>query len=94
MTDVRITCITLSDTNRQHEHITHVGSTQFTPPGTKWSVAQVVSAIESKQHTFYVTDGNSKRADVGVVTPASGPKFLRTYADGQWNNNLLSLPSW
>lgn len=93
MTDVRITCITLSDTNKQHEHITHVGSPQFTPPGTKWSVAQVVTAIESKQHTFYVTDGNSKRADVGVVTPTSGPKFLRTYADGKWNNNLLSLPS-
>ncbi|MCL1029344.1 DUF3892 domain-containing protein [Serratia silvae] len=29
---------------------------------------------------------------IGVVTPTNGPKYLRTYADGKWNNNLLSLP--
>lgn len=92
MTDVRITCITLSSTNKQHEHITHVGSPQFTPEGAKWTVAQVVSAIESKKHTFYVTDVNTNRANIGVVTPTNGPKYLRTYADGEWNNNLLSLP--
>ncbi|NDJ59015.1 DUF3892 domain-containing protein [Enterobacteriaceae bacterium 4M9] len=93
MTDVRITCITLSDVNSTHEHITHVGSNQFSPPGSKWSVAQVVQAIETKQHTFYVTDSYGKRADVGVVDPGSGGrKYIRTYADGRWNNNLLSLP--
>ena len=94
MADVKIKCITLSDTNRVHEHITHVGSDQFTPPGSRWTVAQVVSAIENKQHTFYVQSASSGRANVGVVDPGNGrPKYIRTYADGKWNNNLLSLPS-
>lgn len=93
MADVRISCITLSDTNAVHEHITHVGSSQFNPPGSKWSVEQVIKAIESKQHTFYVTGSDGKRADVGVVDPGNGnKKYIRTYADGRWNNNLLSLP--
>ncbi|WP_275553714.1 DUF3892 domain-containing protein [Mixta sp. Marseille-Q2659] len=93
MVDVRIKCITLSDNNNvQHEHITHVGSDQFTPAGSKWTVAQVVHAIESKQHTFYVQQAGTVRANVGVVDPGNGrPKFIKTYADGKWNNNLLSL---
>ncbi|QNH65212.1 DUF3892 domain-containing protein [Proteus vulgaris] len=93
MADVRITCITLSSANATHEHITHVGSPQFRPQGSRWTVAQVVSAIENQQHTFYVTDNYGNRADVGVVDPGGNrPKFIRTYADDRWNNNLLSLP--
>lgn len=93
MVDVKITCITLSSTNALHEHITHVGSPQFTPTGSKWTVAQVVVAIENKLHTFYVKDSLGNRADVGVVDPGGGrKKFIRTYADGKWNNNLLALP--
>ncbi|RUR91686.1 DUF3892 domain-containing protein [Pectobacterium polaris] len=94
MTDVKIKCITLSDTNGDHEHITHVGSDQFTPPGTRWTVDEVIYAIENNLHTFYVTDSNGKRADVGVVNPNDGrKKYIRTYADGYYNNNLLSLPT-
>ena len=29
--------------------------------------------------------------DVGVVDGPNG-KYLRTYADGKWNDNLLALP--
>ncbi|EAV3686135.1 DUF3892 domain-containing protein [Salmonella enterica] len=93
MTDVRITCITLSDTNAIHEHITHVGSPQFNPKGSKWTVAQVIAAIEKNEHAFHVTDAYGNTAYVGVVDPKDGrKKFIRTYADGKWNNNLLSLP--
>lgn len=41
----------------------------------------------------YVSGGNG-RSQVGVVKPSNGQPFLRTYADGQWNNNLLSLPTF
>jgi len=34
---------------------------------------------------------NGKRADIGIVEGQNGP-YLRTYADGQWNDNLLALP--
>jgi len=41
---------------------------------------------------FFVVDpNNGKRSNVGVVREASRAPFLRTYADGDWNNNLLSL---
>lgn len=36
--------------------------------------------------------GPQGSAQVGVVD--SQPKYLRTYADGQWSNNLLSLPKF
>jgi hypothetical protein len=32
-----------------------------------------------------------KRSDVGVVRVAGRNPYLRTHADGDWNNNLLSL---
>lgn len=53
--------------------------------------AEIVDWIENKNGTAYVSS-TASRAQVGVVTPAQGTKYLRTYADGQWNNNLLSLP--
>lgn len=93
MADVKIKCITLSGTNKLHEHITHVGSDQFAPPGSKWTVNDVIRSIENKTNTFYVTDSNGKRASVGVVDPGNGGrKYIRTHADGYYNNNLLSLP--
>lgn len=53
---------------------------------------QVIASIEGKANTFYVIDAyNGKRSDVGVVRPVGRPPYLRTYADGDWNNNLLSL---
>jgi Protein of unknown function (DUF3892) len=39
-----------------------------------------------------VEDARGNRADVGVVTPTHGAKYLRTYADGVWTDNLLALP--
>jgi len=34
---------------------------------------------------------NGKRADVRVIRPAGREAYVRTYADGDWNDNLLSL---
>ena len=85
MSDIRITCINKPDRYSPHEAITHVGN------GTnKWTRQQVVAWIDNREHTFYtLVDGN--RGDIGTVQGANG-KYLRTYADGKWNDNLLSLP--
>ncbi|MNS93067.1 hypothetical protein D3C72_1272230 [compost metagenome] len=85
MADVRVTCINKRDRNSTHEGITHLGGT-----GWKWTREQVIQSIESKSNTFY-TLVNGNRGDIGVVDAANG-KYLRTYADGKWNDNLLSLP--
>ena len=52
----------------------------------------MIASIDAKSNNFFVIDpGNGKRADIGVVRPAGRAPFLRTYADGDWNDNLLSL---
>jgi hypothetical protein len=88
MADVQIICITKPHPHSPHEHITHVGN----PPSWIWPREQVIASIDAKTNTFYVMDAFSgQRSDVGVVREAGKAPYLRTYADGNWNNNLLSL---
>ena len=91
LVDVQITCVTKPDRNSDHDRITHVGG----PAGGrwKWPAENVVASIETGTNTFFVIDAAGHRSVVGVVDPGNGrPKYLRTYADGDWNNNLLALP--
>lgn len=90
MADVQVTCITKSSSNGGHEHITHLGakSGQW-----KWTREKVIASIDAKTNTFYVMNAAGKRADVGVVRPAGQAPYVRTYADGVWTDNLLSLPA-
>lgn len=87
MAEARVTCIKKLTSNGSHEHITHVGVN-----GRTLTKDEVIRLIDSKTFTFYVQDTKTgKRANVGVVRPDSGQPYLRTYADGYWNDNLLSL---
>jgi hypothetical protein len=89
--DYRIDCVNKPDRNSPHDHITHVGGPDPNGGG-RWqdTVPNVVSFIENKQHRFYTREGNAS-AWVGVRTSAAGNKFLQTYADGTWKDNLLAL---
>jgi hypothetical protein len=88
MADVQVTCITKPHPQSPHEHITALGN----PPTWIWPREQVIASIEAKTNTFFVLDPyNGKRSDIGVVRIQGGTPYLRTYADGDWNNNLLSL---
>ena len=84
MADVQVTCINKQPRNNTHEGITHLGGSDW-----KWTRQQVINSIKNKTNTFY-TRVNGKRADVGVVHGANGD-YVRTYADGVWNDNLLAL---
>ncbi|HZP75427.1 MAG TPA: DUF3892 domain-containing protein [Pseudolabrys sp.] len=89
MADVQITCIDKPHPDSPHEHITHVGNPGA---GWKWPREQVIASIDAQSNTFYVLDPRTgKRSNVGVVRPTGRPAYLRTHADGDWNNNLLSL---
>jgi hypothetical protein len=76
-----------------HEHVTRLW---WADPGSGQtgdnSRAQIVTWIEEKHGKAYVEDRMRDRADVGVVAPVHGQKYLRTYADGHWTDNLLALP--
>jgi len=85
MADLRVTCINKQPRQNPHEGITHLG-------GANWrrTRQQVVDSIKNKTNTFHTLEGGN-RAEIGVVDGPNGP-YLRTYADGQWNDNLLALP--
>lgn len=92
MADCRITQVRKPNRPSTHEHITHVGNVNNSTVNWVWPRADVIASINAGTNTFYVFEGG-KRSEVGVVNPNVGRSpFLRTHADGQWNDNLLSLP--
>lgn len=92
MAQYRIDCINKPDRNSSHEQITHVGGPR-PAGGGRWKdpVAETVRLIESKAHDFYTHEAGVT-ATVAVRTSSAGNKYLQTYADSIWNNNLLALP--
>jgi len=87
MTDVQVTCINKANRENQYTGITHLGSSTG---NWRWTRQEVIVSIENKTNTFFtLVHGN--RSEIGVVDGPTG-KYLRTYADGDWNDNLLSLP--
>jgi hypothetical protein len=89
---IRITAIRLEG-GTSHEHITDLWWTNPAAGKTGCSSRQqIVSWIENDDGKAYVDDGRGNRADVGVVIPRYGDKYLRTHADGKWTDNLLALP--
>lgn len=87
---IRIVAIRLSG-GTDHQHITRLWWENSTKSGDN-TRAEIVSWIENQNGTAYVQDSGGHRVTVGVVTPAYGDKYLRTYADGRWTDNLLALP--
>lgn len=89
---IRFTHIRLSG-GTSHQHITRLW---WVNPGTGQtgnnSRSSLVSWIEDEGRKAYVEDRSGHRVNVGVVTPKFGEKYLRTFADGVWTDNLLALP--
>jgi hypothetical protein len=87
MADARITCINKVPRNNPYEGITHVGGA-----GWRWTRQQVIESINAETNTFFTLVGGH-RANIGVVNGPNG-QYLRTYANGEWNDNLLALPEF
>lgn len=87
MADVLVTCINKQPRQNPYEGITHLGGPGG--GGWHWTRQQVIASINLEQDTFH-TLVNGMRANIGVVVGPTGP-YLRTYADGSWNDNLLAL---
>lgn len=85
MADVKVTCINKQPRENKYEGITHLGGSNW-----KWTRAEVIASIDAGTNTFY-TETNNSRANIGVIDGPNG-KYVRTHANGKWNDNLLSLP--
>ena len=88
MADVQVSCINKVPRQNPYEGITHLGGPGG--GGWKWTRQQVIDSINASTNTFFTLE-QGNRGNIGVVNGPNGP-YLRTYADGQWNDNLLSLP--
>jgi hypothetical protein len=89
-----ISCINKSDRQNPHERITHVGGRSGGEGvGGAWRITQeeAIQGIQSGKWSFYVVKGGSQ-VNVVVAVSRFGNKYLKTEADGENPNNLLSLP--
>jgi Uma2 family endonuclease len=85
MADVQVICIRKQPRPNPHEGITHLGNFAGT-----WTKQSVIGWIEERSSTFFVMTGD-RRADIAVIEGPNG-KYLRSYADNAWNDDLLLLP--
>ena len=89
MNEYQVTCIRKPNRQSPHEHITHIGN-----EAGKWMLTResAIQRIDSKSAQFYTVDTSTgKKAYIGVVREAGKNPYLRTHADGTWNDNLLAL---
>ena len=87
---VRVQCINKSDRFNPHERIISIGGRNG--DGSEWKLSQpaAIEGIEAGKWTFYVQ--NPHIVDLIVAVSRFGNKYLKTQADGDQPDNLLSLP--
>ena len=87
---VKISCINKNDRYSAYEKISHVGGVN--DDGTKWklTLSEAIRSIENGTYSFYTSVGGHTRNV--VVSSKNGSKYLRTEADADTPDNLLSLP--
>jgi hypothetical protein len=73
-----------------YERITHVGG--YGTSAWKLTSDEVIRRIESGQESFYVSRPEGDSVWVVVAISRFENKYLKTEADGDEPNNLLSLP--
>ncbi|MEA3539913.1 MAG: DUF3892 domain-containing protein [Pseudomonadota bacterium] len=92
---VRITCISKDGGNHENPY-SAISDLGWIEDGTnktgKSTRLQMYDWIKNKNGKAYVRDANGATAWVGTAESARGTKYVRTYRDSTWTDNLLALP--
>lgn len=92
---IRITCINKSAGHHEDPHhaISLLGWVEDGTGRTDKSTrTQIYDWIKLENGAAYVLDSNGHKVPVGTRENQHGTKFLQTYSDGVWTDNLLALP--
>jgi hypothetical protein len=88
----RIDCVNKDDRYNPYERITHIGGTRDSD-GARFKVTQqeAIEGMQTKGWTFYVERPTGDRVEVDLARSQYGNLYIKTTADGDAPNNLLSL---
>lgn len=92
---IRITCINKSGGWHEDPHhaISYLAwKNEETGAAGKNSRLELYDWIKDKNGVAYVRDSRGNQVSVGTREHANGTRFLQTYADRIWTDNLLALP--
>ncbi len=87
---VNITHIRMSQNGSRHEHIVRLKWVEIGGGSVGDNTRQEMVEWIERGGVAVVRRPGVPEVRVGVVEAT--PKYVQTYADGRWNNNLLSLP--
>jgi hypothetical protein len=90
-TRVKVECVNKTNRTDPHERISHIGGRK--QDGSRWRLTEpdAIVGIEEGKWSFYVERPAGHYVDV-IIATRLGKKYLKTTADGEQPDNLLSLP--
>ncbi|MBN8979173.1 MAG: DUF3892 domain-containing protein [Rhizobiales bacterium] len=89
--NVQIQCINKTDRMNPHERIKNIGGVNANGSRWKLTLEEAIRGIKSDKWKFW-TVAAGKSVWVVIARSAQGNEYLKTEADGDQPNNLLSLP--
>lgn len=91
---IEITHVRFGSTKKTEDEIVRFRWTNITTGTTGDNDKRTMVAWVEKEENSAFAGSGSDHVEVRVVRPRFGQPYLRTYADGQWTNNLVNLPAF
>jgi hypothetical protein len=90
--DNKITHVRKSFREDGQRNISDVGNIIYSSVNWIWPSEEVISGINAGTNTFYVLEADKRSNERVDVSDDGNLPFLRINVEGQWNDNLFSLP--
>jgi hypothetical protein len=90
-TKLQVKCINKTDRYNAHERIKAIGGNDS---GEQWKHAEsnAIQNIKNGTYEYYVINNEGNEISVIIAKSKYGHEYLKTTADGEQPDNLLSLP--